>query len=215
MGHDRTAALAWADRGTALCATALAGLSEEEYASPSALPGWTRKHLVAHLAANAEALGNLVRWAHTGEPTPMYASPEARAEGIAQGPRLSGAELTRWFTDSAAQLAAAMAALSESAWRAEVVTAQGRTVPAEETPYLRAREVLVHAVDLATGLTFADLPADFLRELEADIRARRGPGAVPEVAGARADVVAYLAGRSPSGPVTADGGPPADLPPWL
>ena len=31
---------------------------------------------------------------------------------------------------------------------AEVVTAQGRTVPATEIPWLRAREVYVHVVDL-------------------------------------------------------------------
>ncbi|GAA3167567.1 hypothetical protein GCM10017688_14370 [Streptomyces ramulosus] len=145
----------------------------------------------------------------------MYASPEERAAGIAKGPRLSGAELTGWFMASAARLAAAMDALSDAAWQAEVVTAQGRTVPAEETPYLRAREVLVHAVDLATGLTFADLPADFLRELEADIRARRGPGAVPEVAGPRAQIVAYLAGRPATGVTTADGSTPPALPAWL
>lgn len=215
MGRTRADALAWVAEGTALCATAIAELSEEEYAADSALPGWSRKHLVAHLAANAEAIGNLVRWARTGERTDMYASPGERAAGIARGARLSGAELTRWFTASAADLADAMDALSEPAWRTEVVTAQGRTVPADQTAYLRAREVLVHAVDLATGLTFADLPDDFLRELEADIRARRGPDAVPELVGPPAEVVAYLAGRPATGVATADGRPLPALPPWL
>ena len=53
-----------------------------ELGAASALPGWTRRHVVAHVAANADALGNLVHWAATGEPTPMYASPSARAAGI-------------------------------------------------------------------------------------------------------------------------------------
>ncbi|MFE1407630.1 maleylpyruvate isomerase family mycothiol-dependent enzyme [Streptomyces sp. NPDC058770] len=215
MGRELATALGWVDAGTRLCASAIAGLPEEEYAAPSALPGWTRKHVVAHLAANAEAIGNLVHWARTGERTPMYASPQERAEGIEKGSRFSGVELTRWFTESAAALAAGMAALSDEAWRTEVVTAQGRTVPASETPYMRAREVLVHAVDLATGLSFAGLPDDFLRELEADIRARRGPDAVPGLVGDRADVVAFLAGRPTTGVTTVDKSPLPVLPPWL
>ncbi|MFI9596423.1 maleylpyruvate isomerase family mycothiol-dependent enzyme [Nonomuraea sp. NPDC052265] len=215
MARDLAATLAWAGAGTALCASALAGLSEREYGAASALPGWTRKHVVAHLAANAEALGNLVRWARTGERTPMYASPQARAAGIERGSLLGADELTRWFTESAATLAAAVAALPEEAWRAEVVTAQGRAVPATEIPWMRGREVMVHAVDLALGLTFADLPGDFLRELGEDIRAKRGHDAVPDVRGSLADVTAYLAGRPASGVTAADGGPPPTLPPWL
>ncbi|MEV5986519.1 maleylpyruvate isomerase family mycothiol-dependent enzyme [Streptomyces sp. NPDC052051] len=215
MARTHSTSREWVATGTALCTSALVRLSEEDFAAPSALPGWTRGHVVAHLAANAEALGNLVHWARTGERTPMYASPQQRAEDIEKGSRLGGAELTRWFTASAARLATGMAALSEQAWRAEVVTAQGRTVPASEIPYLRGREVLVHAVDLAAGITFADLPDTFLRELEADIRARRGPGAVPELVGARAEVVAYLAGRPTTGVTTADGTPLPVLPAWL
>ena len=45
---------------------------------------------------------------------------------------------------------------------------------AAETPWMRSREVMVHAVDLATGLTFADLPEDFLAALRADITVKRG-----------------------------------------
>lgn len=215
MARDLPTALAWVDTGTALCASAIAGLSEREYGAASALPGWTRKHVVAHLAANAEAIGNLVRWARTGEKTPMYASPQERAAGIERGSLLSAGELTRWFTESAATLADAMAALPEEAWRAEVVTAQNRAVPASETLWMRGREVMVHAVDLATGLTFADLPDDFLRELREDIRARRGHDAVPDVRGSLADVTAYLAGRPVGGVTSADGGLPPTLPPWL
>ncbi|MER7584203.1 maleylpyruvate isomerase family mycothiol-dependent enzyme [Kitasatospora sp. NPDC097691] len=215
MEHDLTTALGWVETGTALCASAIAGLSEDEYAAASALPGWTRKHLVAHLAANAEAIANLVHWARTGERTPMYGTPWERAAGIERGAGLGADELTRWFTESAANLAAAMSALPEEAWRAPVVTAQGRTVPASETPYLRAREVMVHAVDLATGVSFADLPDDFLRALEEDIRAKRGHDTVPDLRGPQAAVTAYLAGRPATGVTAADGGLPPTLPAWL
>ncbi|MDT0214231.1 hypothetical protein Q9R29_10060 [Rothia sp. ARF10] len=51
-------------------------------------------------------------------------------------------------------------------------------MPASETPWMRACEVMVHAVDLTTGVTFDDLPGDFLETLQADTpqhaRTRRG-----------------------------------------
>ncbi|HSF36547.1 MAG TPA: maleylpyruvate isomerase N-terminal domain-containing protein, partial [Nocardioides sp.] len=54
-------------------------LSESQYAEPSQLPGWTRAHVVAHLALNGEGLAGVLHGAHVGRPAPMYASPEARA----------------------------------------------------------------------------------------------------------------------------------------
>lgn len=146
---------------------------------PSVLPGWSRKHLLAHIAANATALGHLVRWAATGEPTPMYSSSGERAAGIENGSRLPSGELTAWLRRSADELEGAMTRLSDEQWLAPVVTAQGRTVPALEVPWLRAREVGVHAVDLAMGVSFADLPAGFLDALCDDVIGKRGAGPGP------------------------------------
>lgn len=203
-----TDARAWARTGTELLLDAVAGLDEKDFAAPSVLPGWTRKHLVAHVAANADALGNLVHWAATGERTPMYASAQERAEGIAKGPMLSAGELRAWLTDSARKLTAGLDALSDEQWRSEVVTAQGRTVPATEIPWLRAREVCVHAVDLGTGVvTFADLPKGFLVALVAEIRDRRALLELPD--GPLPEVAAWLAGR----PHTLTDAP--ELGPWL
>jgi maleylpyruvate isomerase len=70
----------------------------------SALPGWTGGHLIAHVAVNADALGNLVHWAATGEPTPMYSSAADRAAGIEAGRRLPPHELVRFVRRSAAEL---------------------------------------------------------------------------------------------------------------
>lgn len=207
--------LAWVEEGTALCRKAIAGLDEASYGEPSQLAGWTRKHLVAHLAANAEAIGRLVAWARTGEEQRMYSSPEQRNADIEAGAQLSGEELTAWFEQAGRDLAEGMAALPANRWQAAVVTAQGRTVPTSETPWMRAREVLVHAVDLGTGLTFADLPADFLTALREDITTKRGAGEVPAVHGDDADVTAWLAGRPHADVTTLDGAPAPDLPAWL
>jgi uncharacterized protein (TIGR03083 family) len=236
MAADLTDARRWTRDGTTQLIGETAGLGEAALGAPSALPGWTRKHLLAHLAANAEALGNLVHWAATGEPTPMYSSPADRAAGIERGSLLPRAELTAWLGRSAAALEEAMAALSDAQWQAPVVSAQGRTIPAAEVPWLRAREVYVHAVDLATGLSFGDLPDGFLTALCGDVTARRstapgpamllqavdsggrwelpGEGDMVTLSGPLAEITAYLTGRAHK-LTTADGDPAPALGPWL
>jgi maleylpyruvate isomerase len=201
----------WVATGTALCLTALGELDESSWAEPSELPGWSRKHVGAHLAANAEALRNLARWAATGEPTPMYASPEARAAGIDQGALLPRGELLAWVRESAAALEADWDRLSEAQWAVEVLTAQGRTVSTAQTPWMRAREVAIHAVDLGSGVGFADLPEDFLAALCVEVRARRELAELPaQVAEAPLpEVAAWLTGR----PHHLTDAP--DLGPWL
>ncbi|MYU22470.1 maleylpyruvate isomerase family mycothiol-dependent enzyme [Streptomyces sp. SID8352] len=184
----------WARTGTDLFLGAVAALDDDAFHRPSALPGWTRAHLVAHLAANADALCNLTHWAATGERTPMYASAGERAEGIAKGDTLTPGELRTWLQESARRLERSLDALTGDQWRTEVLTAQGRTVPATELPWMRAREVCVHAVDLATQtVAFTDLPDGFLTALVHDIRTRRGLTDLPD--GPLPEVTAWLAGR--------------------
>jgi maleylpyruvate isomerase len=197
----------WIDEGTAMCRTALVDLD-----APSALPGWKRRHVAAHLSLNAEALGNLVHWARTGEERPMYPSPEARNAAIQAESLRPEEQLRTWFDESSAGLADAMAALTDDQWQATVRTAQGAPIPATDIPWMRSREVLIHAVDLNVGLTFADLPTDFLEALCQDIRTRRGD--VPAVTGPLPDIAAYLAGR-PYSNVTTNNHPAKPLPPWL
>src|SRR4029077_20917204 len=65
-------------------------LTDTGVREPSLLPGWTRGHVLTHIARNADGLGNLLRWARTGITTPMYASREARRAGIGAGGRRFG-----------------------------------------------------------------------------------------------------------------------------
>jgi uncharacterized protein (TIGR03083 family) len=109
----------------------------------------------------------------------MYASPAERADGIERGSRLPAGDLMAWLRRSAGALADAMTGLSGEQWQACVQTAQGRTVPANEVPWMRSREVYVHAVDLATGLSFADLPPGFLAALCDDVAGKRGTAPGP------------------------------------
>ena len=99
-----TDARRWMEHGTQLFLSGVTGLDDAGVAAPSGLPGWGRRHLLAHVAANAEALRNLVHWAETGEETPMYASSDARARGIEEGSQLPAATLLAWPRSSAEKL---------------------------------------------------------------------------------------------------------------
>src|SRR5580693_2606187 len=77
---------------TALLVETAAGLSDEQVRAASGLPGWTRGHLLAHIARNADSLRNLLIWARTGVETPQYATPDEREEGIAAGADRPAAE---------------------------------------------------------------------------------------------------------------------------
>jgi hypothetical protein len=101
---------------------------------------------------------------------------------------------------------------------------------------MRSREVYVHTVDLATGVSFADLPAGFLAALCDDAAGKRGAAPSPALVleasdtgqrwdlpgdaeavtltGPLAEVTAYLTGR-PHRLTTAGGQPAPARPAWL
>ncbi|MGW4379174.1 maleylpyruvate isomerase family mycothiol-dependent enzyme [Kitasatospora sp. NPDC004531] len=147
--------------------------SDQDVDGPSRLPGWSGRHLLSHLGHNAAALGRLVHWAATGEATPMYASPQARAEEIEAGALMPVARLRAFVEEEQQKLAVALNGLGDAAWRAQVVTAQGRTVPAGVIPWLRAREVWIHACDLPVGGDFTAFPDGFVDALIDDALDRR------------------------------------------
>ena len=189
---DLTERLLIARRGTAYFAQRLAELADADLDADTLLDGWTRKHLIAHVGYNAAALCRLLDWAATGVETPMYASGEQRAQEIEEGATLNAAALRNLLDHTVARLDEKSRHLPESAWQAPVRTAQGRLVPAFETAWMRAREVWIHAVDLANGARFGDFPDVVLESLLDDIvgmwrRNGNGAGLVLAVDG-RADV---------------------------
>ncbi len=217
--------------GTARLEAELASLDDKALNHPSLLPGWTRRHLLAHVAANADALCRLAHWARTGEERRMYASSGQRNAEIEVGAARPAGELRHWVTDSAVQLAEDLGRLTGQAWQTAVLTAQGRAVPAAEIPWLRAREVYVHAVDLAAGTGFGDLPPDFLEALLDDVAARRSAqGSGPALSLTATDTGAHwqVTGQGDDYPAQAPlpvltewmtgrnaGGTLPHLPPWL
>lgn len=142
--------------------------------APSLCEGWSRAHVLAHVARNAEAIQRLAQWALDGRPRPMYpGGTRGRDAEIEQGaaktgpaspddPRPAGA-----FVDDLAATAAALdphlAALGGRLAVDEVEMRGGLRVPPHVLPQLRLREVVFHHVDLDDGFGFADVEPDLLR----------------------------------------------------
>lgn len=145
------------------------GLSDEELSMPSLLENWTRRHLIGHLGYNAVGMCRLLDGAATGSRQDMYASAEQREREIEESVDLDRASLYRLVETETARLSKAWDELPPAAWSATVRTPQGAQVPASETLWMRSREVWLHAVDLATGATFADIPQVVLQTLLDDV----------------------------------------------
>ena len=167
--EDLKAQLLLVRRGTAFWSRKVNELTDDELDGPSLLPGWSRRHVIAHVGYNARALTRLVQWANTGVETAMYSSPQARNQEIAYGATLPSRALRHLNDHASVSLNVEWRDTPEAAWSHEVRTAQGRTVPATETVWMRNREVWIHAVDLDNGARFSDVPAEVLTRLLSDI----------------------------------------------
>lgn len=236
--HDTDLTLTWVDQGTRLLADLVAGLGDDDFPAPSLLPGWSRAHVVAHVARNAEALVRLAGWARTGEEDPMYASAEQRDAEIASTATEPPAELRHLLAGTASELDQAFEAMGEQGRQATVRTRQGLPVRGGVLPWMRVREVWLHAVDLDAGDVLGAAPADLVDELVADVTAtlardpacpglellatdREEPWQVGDaprtaVSGRAVDLLRWLSGRSAGGDLQVRGGGalPA-LPVWL
>ncbi|WP_300012556.1 maleylpyruvate isomerase family mycothiol-dependent enzyme [Pseudonocardia sp.] len=237
MTSDVHRTLPWMGAGTEFLVQLVDALPDDALRAPSALPGWTRAHVVAHVARNAEALTRLATWARTGVETPMYADAQQRDADIAATATAPAATLRRELGSTAEDLDAALAALDGGGWEAQVRSAQGRVIPATAVPWMRVREVWLHAVDLGSGASVDDLPPDVVDTMLDDVvGALSGKDGCPsavltatdsgrtwnlgpadgdpvEVRGMAAGVLGWLTGRD--GAVTASTGAVPEPPRWL
>jgi maleylpyruvate isomerase len=229
--------LRWMTDGFQYLVRQLSEIDDVALGEPSALPVWTRKHVVSHLGFNVRAIGRLVHWARTGEVTPMYPNTSAREEEIAEGARWEAQRLREFVHTEQEALAAALWALNDSDWSSQVITGRGRTVDATELPWMRTREVWIHAVDLNVGGGFTDFPRAMIDRLIVDVVTRRRAGEEPtldvrptdrnlsglthifdsptQIEGTATDLARWLTRRETRGVRTSDGTPLPDLGPWL
>jgi maleylpyruvate isomerase len=204
------------------------GLDDAALAAPSLLPGWTRDHVLAHLARQAEAMTNLLTWARTGVETPAYPSADARAEGIEAGAGRPLAEQVADIRQTHERMADAAAAMTGEAWASPL---PDRDQLAATLPWVRLRELEVHHVDLAAGYAPTDWTDAFALRLLREIAADAGPDApamvlrpygidypltigtadgAPTIGGPTRAIAAWLAGRGDGAELTVS--PDGELP---
>lgn len=166
--HDST--IVAVDEATDRLLACVDKLSDGDVHEPSLLPGWTRGHVLAHVARNADALRNLVTWARTGEETPAYTSREDRDAAIERDAPRPISEHRQDIAESARQLSADLRDLPEERLDAvHVRTRPGRDFPARDIGWVRLREVEIHHVDLAVNYTAREWPAAFVSRCAPDI----------------------------------------------
>ena len=191
-----------------------------DLSAPSRCEGWTRDHVLNHVARNAEALVRLVGAAVDGTGQTMYDSPESRDDDIDAGVGRDPETVVTDVDDTAADLSPHLRRL----------TPEHRDVVLERTPggptfrggmlaFMRLREVVYHHVDLDVGFGFDDLEGDLqVMFVENELKRQHGADVPPslrirsdegdvwslgdggaEVTGSRAGVLAWLARQDPSG----------------
>ncbi|MCF3184194.1 maleylpyruvate isomerase family mycothiol-dependent enzyme [Streptomyces polychromogenes] len=132
---------------------AVAKLDNASLSQESHLPGWTRGHILAHLARNADALVNVL------EGRPMYESAAARDADIE---RDAGRPLEEHLTDLRDSGARFLATTGpDQDWQRTVELRNGVTDLAANVPFRRLVEVELHHVDLNVGYELSDLPEEF------------------------------------------------------
>ena len=146
--------------------TTVAALRPADIGQPSLLPGWTRGHVLSHLARNADSHRHLIDGADRGEEVEQYpGGREARSADIEAGAVRSPAPIVEdvrvagwWLEDRWAEIEP-----GSPVWDRPCRITSGIVVPARELPGRRWREVEVHHGDLgAPGFGWVDWSEEFV-----------------------------------------------------
>jgi maleylpyruvate isomerase len=193
-------------------------LADDDVRRASALPGWTRAHLLTHVAQGAESRTGLLRAARSGLIGEQYPSEQARADAIEAGARRPAAVIRADVDRAVEECLTAMRQHPAGLWDAPAIWLRGGRRPVRGAVASLRSELEFHHVDLAAGYAPDDWPAEFVAtELPrvTALMSHRGDapsmtliaaaaaaasvriGTVPpvEVTGSPATVLAWLSGR--------------------
>lgn len=201
-------------------------LPDASYAARSALPGWSRAHVVAHLALNAESLERVLSQAAAGAEGAMYPSRARRDQDIERLASTTPGELRARTLTSVRRFAEAAAAMPRGGWdgRFRWLPDAAEVLPVALVPGMRHREVEFHHADLGAGYGPRDWPGSFVVRAVEALRTR-APGVTllatdlgrswhaergrTTVSGPGAQIAWWLSGRGDGQGLTSNGG---DLP---
>jgi maleylpyruvate isomerase len=209
----------------------LPGVDDAALREPSALPGWTRGHVLTHVEGVALALARQARYALRGRTIEVYdGGRAARDAAIAAGHRRGAAQLTAALGDALDEAEASWAAVGPDDWTRPVAYREGSLRTAGLAWW---RELEIHTVDARLGAGPHGWPPELCTHLLGFLAVRvpgsvaltltavdtggswsyGGPGGTPvAVEGRLTDLAAWLAGRGTEGELAGD--PPPELGSW-
>ncbi|MFF0156145.1 maleylpyruvate isomerase family mycothiol-dependent enzyme [Streptomyces sp. NPDC005263] len=217
--------------------TSASALSDEDVRASSLLPGWTRAHVLTHLARSADSRTRLLTAARTGRDLPQYADADERDREIEEGAACPALALVEDVEASLRRFLTTADGHPQDAWEVPVRWLGGGLRPVRGAVGSMLREVEVHHTDLATGHRPADWPAFFVAlELQTTVRNLRdspeapamvlradedqvphpvGGGRGPRVSGPAAELLGWLTGRSDGRALAVEpAGPLPQVPVW-
>jgi len=235
--HDSDAIIAEVSARTLRLVRDASALQDADLAAPSLLPGWTRGHVLAHVARQAEAAAGVLQEARQGRSASMYPSGEARAQAIEDGAGAGSTRQVQGLLDGAVRFLDAWRELPVDRRGVGFTLPSGAALTAGDMPWLRWREVVLHHVDLglpAVDVLGGDPLVDRLLQETVERFAHKpgiahlvlidsghdrrwglgtGEGSPVTVRGPAPDLVLWLSGRSQGTGLRADAPLPA-LPSW-
>lgn len=138
-------------------------LTEDDVRGPSRLPGWTRGHVLTHVARNADSVVRRLEGARENEVRDQYPGGETgRAAEIDEG---ADRDLTALVADvrrTSAAVDEICQALPDEAWSRMTRNLSGELNTASHVMFARWREVEVHLVDLDVGYGWDRWPRDLV-----------------------------------------------------
>jgi len=223
-------------RAADVVASITANLTDPDVGAPSELPGWTRGHVLAHMAGISNAMARQLEFAARGETIELYdGGYEGRTRAIEMAAGHALAEHKADLESALERALGAFGGLDDAGWRRPISYRGG---VAYDGGLALWRELVIHATDLGTGRGPETWSRPFCDELIHFLAARVPDGkryvlqplglppvtigngsATTVIGGMLTDIAAWLAGRTPTlgslrATAAADGVDLPELLPW-
>lgn len=176
-------------------------MSDAELDEPSSLEGRSRRAIVAHVGYHARALSEIVSRARLAQSNAMPVAMRVDFAEVARRATQPARALRNLFAHSNVHLNVEWRDLDDVEWQAVVGNGPEDAIAVRDTPWLRARAIWLHAIDLGAGGRLADAPPEFVDALVADLMRSFANGKVVVADGGgqsgvqAADAALWLSGR--------------------
>ncbi|HEX6525117.1 MAG TPA: maleylpyruvate isomerase N-terminal domain-containing protein [Streptosporangiaceae bacterium] len=142
--------------------TSASRMTDEDCRAPSLLPGWSRGHVLAHWARNADGQTRMLLAAMRGEVAAQYPGGDAQREAdIETGAARPSRQILEDARAAIDRVEAVWRRMPPEAWSRPTDARIGQR-PAWMSVWARWWETEIHHVDLDAGYTHSHWPAEFV-----------------------------------------------------